>query len=84
MRGTVTPGVGIPMLEIGRPNGRLVFDMEITVPGWGGLCVDRLRRRPGPCVTLCDMSLRRCLGQWQRGIHLRAALPLGEALGRGE
>ena len=33
------PDVGIPMLEIGRPDGRLVFDMEIAVPGWGGLCV---------------------------------------------
>ena len=40
MRGTVMPGMGIPMLEIGRPNSRLVFDMEIIVPGWGGLCVE--------------------------------------------
>ena len=28
---TVLPGMAIPMLKIRRPNGRLIFNMEITI-----------------------------------------------------
>ena len=31
IRKTVLPGVAIPMLKIRRPNGRLIFNMEITI-----------------------------------------------------
>ena len=30
IRKTVLPGVAIPMLKIRRPNGRLIFNMEIA------------------------------------------------------
>ena len=32
IRKTVLPGVAIPMLKIKRPNGRLIFNMEIAIP----------------------------------------------------
>ena len=31
IRKTVLPGMAIPMLKIRRPNGRLIFNMEIAV-----------------------------------------------------
>ena len=31
IRKTVLPGVAIPMLKIRRPNGRLIFNMEISI-----------------------------------------------------
>ena len=31
MRKTVLPGMVIPMLKIRRPNGRLIFNMEIAI-----------------------------------------------------
>ena len=31
IRKTVLPGMTIPMLKIRRPNGRLIFNMEITI-----------------------------------------------------
>ena len=31
IRKTVLPGVAIPMLKIRRPNGHLIFNMEITI-----------------------------------------------------
>ena len=31
IRKTVLPGVAIPMLKIRRPNGRLIFNMEIAI-----------------------------------------------------
>ena len=31
IRKTVLPGMGIPMLKIRRPNGRLIFNMEIAI-----------------------------------------------------
>ena len=31
IRKTVLPGMAIPMLKIRRPNGRLIFNMEITM-----------------------------------------------------
>ena len=31
IRKTVLPGMVIPMLKIRRPNGRLIFNMEITI-----------------------------------------------------
>ena len=31
IRKTVLPGMAIPMLKITRPNGRLIFNMEIAI-----------------------------------------------------
>ena len=31
IRKTVLPGMAIPMLKIRRPNGRRIFNMEITI-----------------------------------------------------
>ena len=31
IRTTVLPGMSIPMLKIRRPNGRLIFNMEIAI-----------------------------------------------------
>ena len=31
IRKTVSPGMAIPMLKIRRPNGRLIFNMEIAI-----------------------------------------------------
>ena len=31
VRKTVLPGMAIPMLKIRRPNGRLIFNMEIAI-----------------------------------------------------
>ena len=31
IRKTVLPGMAIPMLKIRRPNGRIIFNMEITI-----------------------------------------------------
>ena len=31
IRKTVLPGMAIPVLKIRRPNGRLIFNMEITI-----------------------------------------------------
>ena len=31
IRKTVLPGMAIPMLNIRRPNGRLIFNMEIAI-----------------------------------------------------
>ena len=31
IRKTVLPGMAIPMLKIRRPNGRLIFNMEIVI-----------------------------------------------------
>ena len=31
IRKTVLPGMAIPMLKIKRPNGRLIFNMEIAI-----------------------------------------------------
>ena len=33
IRKTVFPGMGIPMLKIRRPVGRLIFNMGIAIPG---------------------------------------------------
>ena len=33
IRKTVLPGMAIPMLKIRRPNGRLIFNMGIAIPG---------------------------------------------------
>ena len=33
IRKTVLPGMAIPVLNIRRPNGRLIFNMEIAICG---------------------------------------------------
>ena len=40
IRKTVLPGMAIPMLKIRRPNGRLIFNMEIPIPGKDGLYIE--------------------------------------------
>ena len=40
IRKTVLPGMAIPMLKIRRPNGRLIFNMGIPIPGKDGLCIE--------------------------------------------
>ena len=44
IRKTVLPGMAIPMLKIRRPNGRLIFNMEIP---YVDKTVFILRRGPG-------------------------------------
>ena len=44
IRKTVLPGMVIPMLKIRRPNGRLIFNMGIPIPGKDGLYIET-----GPC-----------------------------------
>ena len=44
IRKTVLPGMAIPMLKIRRPNGRLIFNMGIPIPGKDGLYIET-----GPC-----------------------------------
>ena len=40
IRKTVLPGMAIPMLKIRRPNGRLIFNMEIAIRRWDGLYIE--------------------------------------------
>ena len=40
IRKTVLPGMAIPMLKIRRPNGRLIFNMEITIRRYDGLYIE--------------------------------------------
>ena len=49
IRKTVLPGMAIPMLKIRRPNGRLIFNMEIAIRN---KTVFILRRGPGSEQTL--------------------------------
>ena len=44
IRKTVLPGMAIPMLKIRRPNGRLIFNMEIAIRREDGLYIET-----GPC-----------------------------------
>ena len=39
-RKTVLPGMAIPMLKIRRPDGRLIFNMEIAIRRWDGLYIE--------------------------------------------
>ena len=53
IRKTVLPGMAIPMLKIRRPNGRLIFNMGIPIPGKDGLYIET-----GPwisCSPLCGL-----------------------------
>ena len=40
IRKTVLPGMAIPMLKIRRPNGRLIFNMEIAIRRLDGLYIE--------------------------------------------
>ena len=40
IRKTVLPGMAIPMLKIRRPNGRLIFNMEIAICRQDGLYIE--------------------------------------------
>ena len=46
IRKTVLPGMAIPMLKIRRPNGRLIFNMEIAIRRYDGLYIETGPRRP--------------------------------------
>ena len=52
IRKTVLPGMAIPMLKIRRPNGRLIFNMGIPIPGKDGLYIET-----GPRLHSVDQSL---------------------------
>ena len=54
IRKTVLPGMAIPMLKIRRPNGRLIFNMEITIRRKDGLYIET-----GPWCPCC----------YQQGVH---------------
>ena len=47
IRKTVLPGMAIPMLKIRRPNGRLIFNMEIAIRRKDGLYIETGPRFPG-------------------------------------
>ena len=49
IRKTVLPGMAIPMLKIRRPNGRLIYNMGIPIPGKDGLYIET-----GPWVHSLD------------------------------
>ena len=40
IRKTVLPGMAIPVLKIRRPNGRLIFNMEIAIRRKDGLYIE--------------------------------------------
>ena len=40
IRKMVLPGMAIPMLKIRRPNGRLIFNMEIAIRRYDGLYIE--------------------------------------------
>ena len=44
IRKTVLPGMAIPLIKIRRPNGRLIFNMGIPIPGKDGLYIEAGRR----------------------------------------
>ena len=50
IRKTVLPGMAIPMLKIRRPNGRLIFNMGIPIPGKDGLYIE-MGPRPSSWIT---------------------------------
>ena len=49
IRKTVLPGMAIPMLKIRRPNGRLIFNMEIAIRRYDGLYIET-----GPWCLHCE------------------------------
>ena len=51
IRKTVLPGMAIPMLKIRRPNGRLIFNMGIPIPGKDGLYIET-----GPWLLLAGLG----------------------------
>ena len=46
IRKTVLPCMAIPMLKIRRPNGRLIFNMEIAIRRYDGLYIETGPRSP--------------------------------------
>ena len=50
IRKTVLPGMAIPMLKIRRPNGHLIFNMGIPIPGKDGLYIETGPWRAGQGV----------------------------------
>ena len=58
IRKAVLPGMAIPMLKIRRPNGRLIFNMEITIRRWNGLYIEM-----GPWTLTLPITR---LGHWPR------------------
>ena len=46
IRKTVFPGMGIPMLKIRRPVGRLIFNMGIAIPSKTVFLIETAPRKP--------------------------------------
>ena len=55
IRKTVLPGMAIPMLKIRRPNGRLIFNMEIAIRRQDGLYIET-----GPRNHCCQATCHPC------------------------
>ena len=66
IRKTVLPGMAIPMLKIRRPDGRLIFNMEIAIRRSDGLYIET-----GPwCVCTTSIPALHILwGQWKQCHH---------------
>ena len=54
IRKTVLPGMAIPMLKIRRPNGRLIFNMEIAIRRKDGLYIETGPWSLLDAVTSCE------------------------------
>ena len=66
IRKTVLPGMAIPMLKIRRPNGRLIFNMEITIHTYDGLYINN------ESTGMCEVSVMTLsTNDWWAGEVLR-------------
>ena len=69
--------MAIPMLKIRRPNGRLIFNMGIPIPGKDGLYIET-----GPCWRKLYTRIHVSFGQkrltWGEIWRIRDGLPYGE------
>ena len=63
IRKTVLPGMAIPMLKIRRPNGRLIFNMEIAIRRYDGLYIETgpWLLNPGKTTNMKGLTQITCL-----------------------
>ena len=72
---TVLPGMAIPMLKIRRPNGRLIFNMGITIPSKTVVLIETAPRYLRYCwlyrgLFSCGFQLSRRSNTGTSGQHL--------------
>ena len=65
IRKTILPGMAIPMLKIRRPNGRLIFNMEIAICRYDGLYIET-----GPSARLAHREFCFCVTAAARLLYL--------------